>query len=142
MFTALDGKGENGNIAPTQNKKTVLVIEDQELLLSLLQDELTAVGHRALVGTTGEEGLRVLEEAGGNVALIFLDLILPKMDGFAVLKQLKSDSRFKDIPVVVLSNLGEEENIKRATELGAVEYFIKADMTPEKVIEIVNRVAV
>lgn len=119
-------------------KKVVLIIEDEELLLTLLRDELEAAGYKVMISKTGEDGLFQLKNTK-KIDLILLDLILPKMDGFSVLKQLKYDSRFNHIPVVVLSNLGEEQNIKRAFELGAKDYFIKADMTPDKIIVIVNK---
>lgn len=123
-----------------QNRKTILIIEDDELLLTLLQDELVNAGHSVIISKTGEDGLLQIKQANPKVDLIFLDLMLPKMSGFDVLKQLKYDERFRNVPVIVLSNLGEERDIKSALELGASDYFIKADMTPEKILEATDKI--
>ena len=69
---------------------------------------------------------------------ILLDIIMPKMDGFAVLKALKEDVKTKNIPVMLLTNLGQEEDIKRGEELGVVGYLVKANTTPSEVVEAVK----
>ena len=119
-------------------KKTVLIVEDEELLLTLLRDELVQRGYSVLVSKTGEDAVAVLGESDTTIDLIALDLMLPKMDGFAVLEHIKKDDRLQNIPVVVLSNLGGDENTKRAMDLGAADYFVKSDMTPDKIADLVK----
>lgn len=123
-----------------KSKKTIFIIEDQELLLTLLRDELTAVGYEVLISRTGEDGLMQLKQNFNKIDLLILDLVLPKMDGFSVLDEMRRDERFHNIKIIILSNLGEESNVKKALSLGAIDYLIKADMTPDKIINIVNKI--
>jgi DNA-binding response OmpR family regulator len=93
-----------------------------------------------------KENLSIQSAADGEAAieylkknpapnLMLLDLMIPKKSGFDVLKEIKTNTQWKDIPVIILSNLGQESDIKRGKELGAVEYIIKADVNIEDVIE-------
>ena len=84
----------------------------------------------------GESGL----EKAKNILpdFILLDIIMPKMDGFAVLKALKKNKETKDIPVMLLTNLGQEEDIQRGEELGVIGYLVKANTTPSEVVEMVK----
>lgn len=116
--------------------KKVLIIEDDSLLLKVLSagflDEKFEVA-------TVENGLEALEAVKKFMpGIILLDLIIPGIDGFAVLKQLKEDDETKKIPVVVISNLGSEADIKSTKALGADEYFIKANTELEKIISFVK----
>ena len=70
-----------------------------------------------------------------NPDVILLDIILPQMDGFSVLKKLKSDSATKNFPVILLTNLGQDGDVKKGLELGAIDYLIKANYTPSQVVE-------
>jgi CheY-like chemotaxis protein len=76
----------------------------------------------------GEEGLRLAAEIEPDI--VFLDIRLPKMDGFDVLERLRADDRLKHLPVIILSNYAEEELIERGLKLGALEFLVKADTTP------------
>jgi DNA-binding response OmpR family regulator len=106
-------------------KKTIiLIIEDDEVLLRALY--LTFHGSNYTIATAedGDTGLKMAQRLKPNI--ILLDLLLPKMNGFDFLKYAKANSALKDIPVIVLSNLGDEENITKAKELGAIDYFVKS----------------
>lgn len=92
-------------------------------------------GYTVLSAYHGLDGVKIAEEH--KPALIVLDIIMPKMDGFAALKKLKKNEATAAIPVLLLTNLGQEEDIRKGKELGAVDYFIKANHTPQ---EIVNKV--
>lgn len=81
----------------------------------------------------GEEGLRKIY--GEKPDLIILDLMLPKKDGFEILKEIKDNKDVKDIPVIILSNLGQDNDIKRGLELGAVDFLVKIDYSIAKVVE-------
>jgi len=103
---------------------TILVVEDDEVLLRALYLLLQGEGYAIASATDGETALSMARRIVPD--LILLDLILPKMHGFDVLRDVKADPKIKDIPVVVLSNLGDRTDIDRAKDLGAADYFVKA----------------
>lgn len=109
-------------IQPVPPKK-IFIIEDEKPLSHALELKLNQVGYKTQTARNGEEALKILETE--TFDLILLDLIIPKIDGFKVLAELRQ-KKLKT-PVMVTSNLGQEEDIKRAKELGAIDYFIKAD---------------
>ena len=113
-------------------KKTILIIEDEEMLSSMYKVKFDNEGYQVLTATDGVSGLDLA--AKDKPDLILLDIIMPKLDGFAVLKKLKTDPATKTIPVVLLTNLGQDEDLKRGKELGAAGYLIKANNTPSEVI--------
>ena len=85
-------------------------------------------GYQVIMAKDGEEGLRLADEIKPDI--IFLDIRLPKVDGFAVLEGLRSRDEIKHVPVVILSNYGEQELVERGLKLGALEYLIKSQTTP------------
>lgn len=106
-------------------KLTILIVEDEEILLRALYLLLHEKGYTIASATDGESGLRMTERIKPD--LILLDLLLPKLNGFDFLKDLKANPALTKIPVLVLSNLGDKADIERATSLGALDYFVKAD---------------
>ena len=117
-------------------KHLVLLIEDEPEIAEIYRLKLEKEGFPVLVAMDGESGLQLAREK--NPSLILLDILLPKIDGFAVLKQLKQDERTKDIPVFVFSNLTQEEDRKKASDLQADGYFVKAQFTPSEFAQRVN----
>jgi DNA-binding response OmpR family regulator len=115
--------------APT----AILVIEDEQFLRNLISEKLRHEGYAVRAAIDGEDGLRMAREA--PPALILLDLLLPGIDGFEVLRRLKKDRESAGVPVLVLSNLGQREDIDRAMALGAEGFLIKANFTPGQVVE-------
>lgn len=115
-----------------KDKKHILLVEDDKLLQSLLGRKLENEGFSFEIASNGSEVFEKLETFPAQ--LIFLDLVLSGMDGFQILEKLKKDEATKDIPVVVLSNLGQDSDIKRSLELGAIDHMIKADFTPQEII--------
>lgn len=113
-------------------KKHILLIEDDGFLASIYAQKLELEGMDVSLATNGEEGLRMA--AKDKPALILLDLIMPKMNGFQVLEQIKQDPETKNIPVLVLSNLGQKEDVERCMALGAVGYVIKAHSLPHETV--------
>lgn len=111
----------------------VLVVEDTQLLRRMYHDRLVADGFDVSVAGDGLEALNMLRSA--PVDLVVLDLIMPRMGGLDVLEAVKADPRLKEIPVVILTNLGEESAIQRALDLGAVDYLIKNAAKPADVSE-------
>ncbi len=117
--------------------KKILVVEDEATLQKALVEVLEQSGYEALSAMDGERGLQLAKEE--NPDLILLDIILPKMDGFEVLKALKEDPKAANIPVIILTNLGDVSSVQQALELGANSYLVKADFHLNDVIEKVER---
>ncbi|HOK00607.1 MAG TPA: response regulator [Candidatus Pacearchaeota archaeon] len=115
--------------------KKVLIVEDDKFLRELMAQKLIKEDYDVVEAIDGEDGLSKAKETKPD--LILLDLILPGIDGFEVLAKLKEDVSVSEIPVVILSNLGQREDIERGLKLGAVDFLIKAHFTPQ---EIVNKV--
>jgi len=116
----------------TKEKKIkVLLIEDEKEVAELYKLKLTLDGYEVITAENGQEGL---DKANSyRPELIFLDIKMPEMDGFEVLKKLRAAARTKDIPVVVLSNFDEQDLIEKGLTLGANEYLIKSQFTPEDI---------
>lgn len=116
--------------------KKILIVEDEKPLARALELKLQSSGFTTVVVFDGEAALAALQD--GNTSLILLDLILPKLDGFGLLAKLKEQGI--KIPVIVLSNLGQQEDINKAKTLGAIDYFVKSDTTLVSLIEQVKRI--
>jgi two-component system phosphate regulon response regulator PhoB len=120
-----------------KGKGIILLVEDDALLLEVLKLQIESEGFQV---KTAVNGLDVLELARKFVPnLILLDLIIPGIDGFAVLKELKADEKLVKIPVIVLSNLDKESDIKSTIALGAVEHIVKADVKVEYILKVIKR---
>lgn len=115
----------------------VLLVEDEKILGDVLKEKLEQENLTVDWVTDGEAAMTKAKSFSPD--LIILDLILPKKDGFEVLKELKANFKLKNIPVVVLSNLGQDEEIKRALSLGAVDYLVKAQHPINEVIEQIKK---
>lgn len=113
--------------------KKILIVEDDRFLRELMSRKLASEGFEVIEAEDGEEGMKKMRETKPD--LILLDLILPEMDGFEVLARKAEDEEIKKIPVVVLSNLGQREDIEKALSLGAIDYIVKANMAPKEIIE-------
>ena len=110
----------------------ILIIEDDKFLRELISRKLSDEGFDIEPAVDGEEGLKKTKTV--KPELVLLDLILPGMDGFEVLAKIKEDSSLASIPVIVLSNLGQREDIEKGMKLGAVDYLVKAHFTPNEII--------
>lgn len=113
-------------------KTKVLIVEDDKFLRDLILQKLQREGFDTIPALDGEEGLKLAKEKLPDI--ILLDLILPGLDGFEVLRQVKADSNTKLIPVIVLSNLGQKEDMDRAFSGGAEDFMVKANFTPGEII--------
>jgi two-component system alkaline phosphatase synthesis response regulator PhoP len=112
--------------------RRILLAEDDRFLRKAAGAMLRRQGFTVLTAEDGEEALRVARAETPD--LILLDLIMPKMQGFEVLKALKSDPQTSPIPVVILSNLGQESDSKAAREMGALDYWVKANLALEELV--------
>lgn len=108
------------------NKKEVLIIEDEAVLLELFADRFASEGFKALQATTAEKGIRLALEDKPD--LILLDIILPKMDGLTMLKMLREDPWGRNVPVIILSNVSDQQKISQAMKYGVYDYIIKTDL--------------
>ena len=119
-------------------KKRILIIEDDKFLRELIIKKLNNEGYGALGAVDGEEGLEKVKKESPD--LILLDLILPGIDGFEVLSKIKEDVALSSIPVIILSNLGQREEVEKGLKMGAVDYMIKAHFTPGEITEKIKTV--
>ena len=113
--------------------KKIIVVEDEPILLKALNIELLSAGFEVLSATAGDSGLELISKEKPDAVL--LDLLLPKMNGFEILRQLQENPQLKTIPVIVLSNLGQKDEQKKALGLGAIDYFIKSNTNLDGVVE-------
>jgi DNA-binding response OmpR family regulator len=120
------------NNIPEKKNLLVLVVEDDFFLVNVHKKKLVKEGFEVLVAGNGNEALDLARKNKPDI--ILLDLIMPIKDGFQALKELKADSELKNIKVIVLSNLGQEEDKQRAMEAGAVDYIVKANVSFREII--------
>lgn len=125
--------GEPDRTGTTGTEKRLLVVEDEEALLSTLREELEDAGFAVDVAVTGDEALRKIQEQPPDGVL--LDLLFTQgPDGMAVLSRLKQDERTRALPVIILSNVGDDEYVRRALELGADAFFVKTQHSLQDLI--------
>ena len=113
------------------NKK-VLVVEDEKVLGDLLSRRLEKEELNFKLAVNAEEGFKKAKEMEPD--LILLDIILPGISGFELLEKLKTDPETKEIPVIILSNLGQKSEVSKGRELGALDYLVKADFDLDEII--------
>ena len=118
--------------------KSILLVEDDPFLIDIYVTKLKEVGFSVKTAVDGEESLRKIEEQVPDVLL--LDIVLPHTDGWEILRKIKKNSKFNKIKVIILSNLGQKEEVKKGLELGAVKYLIKAHYTPSEVVEEIKKI--
>lgn len=111
----------------------IMIVEDDQFLSSLSAGRLKKEGYKISVASDGEQALKMLESDIPD--LMLLDIIMPGINGFEVLKTIKGDARYKDIPVVIFSNLGQDHEIEEAKRLGADDFMIKAKFTLKEVVD-------
>jgi len=119
--------------------KRVLLVEDEPLLIDLYQERFSEEDFSLEIARDGNEALK---KADLGADLILLDILLPGINGFEVLRRLKRNLDTRDIPVIVLTNLGSEQSDsdkQLAFSLGAVDYLVKSYHTPDEMVEIVNK---
>lgn len=120
-------------------KKLILIAEDEPAYAKILKTRLEKEGYAIVVVPNGEELLKIIRVESS--VLVVLDLIMPIKNGFEVLFEMKHDEKLKTIPVLALSNLGQEEDIERAKRLGADDYLVKTDETFYDVIYKIKKLA-
>ena len=116
--------------------KQILLVEDEPIIRDMYEMILKKKGYQIDLAEDGETALNKITQAPEKYSLILLDIMLPKVDGITVLKKIKQpDSAAKDIPVFLLTNLGQENLIKEAMALGAIQYWIKSNIFPMDLVK-------
>ena len=118
--------------------KTILLVEDDPFLVDLYTTRLKVAGFETEVAITGKEGLEKLKEKRPD--LLVLDIVVPTIDGWEVLQELRKNEGFNDLKIIVLSNLDQKSDIERAYDLGVKRYLIKAHYTPTEVIKEIKKI--
>ena len=118
--------------------KKILLIEDDKFLRKVINKKLSKEGYLVIEAIDGEKGLKAIEEEKPD--LVLLDLVLPEIDGFEVLAKMKTNPAISKIPVIILSNLGEKEEIEKGFRMGAKDYLIKAHLTPGEIVDRIESV--
>ena len=119
-------------------KKKIVIIEDDSFILKALEIKFKNKDFDILVASDGEAGLEMARREAPD--LVLLDLILPKLPGFKVLEELKRGRKTKDILVMILTNLGQQDEEKKGRELGAIDYFVKANISLNVLVKRVEEV--
>lgn len=119
------------------NAIKILLVEDDSFLAGMYVTKLNLEGFKVTLKSDGEEALEAVKNESPD--LILLDIVLPKKSGFDVLKEIKSDPKLKDIRVILLTNLGQREDVTKGLQLGADDYLIKAHFMPSEVVEKIKK---
>ena len=118
--------------------KKILLIEDDSFLTDIYLTKLKGEGYQVDVARDGESGLEKVKKLKPD--LLILDIILPKFNGWEVLGQIRKDPKFEKLKVIIISNLGDEKDIERGFDLGAIKYFVKTEQTPTEVVEKIKEI--
>lgn len=116
-----------------ENKKIIMIVEDDSFVMDIYKTKLSQEGFGVVEAINGAEALKKLKVTRPD--LMLLDIVMPYMDGLEVLKNIKNNVDTKNIPVILLTNLSQKEEIDRGLELGANDYLIKSHFTPSEVLE-------
>ena len=116
----------------------ILLVEDDSFLASVYATKFELEGFSVFHAPDGEAGLQMAEKVMPDI--ILLDILMPKMDGFEALHRLKLDPKLVKIPVIMLTNLGQKEDVERCLKEGAVDYLIKAHFVPGEAVKKVKKV--
>lgn len=121
------------NSAQESNASHIFIVEDDQFLRDLMERKLVKEGFRVETAIEGDTALQKIAETKPD--LILLDIILPGMDGFTILEKLKQKAELAKIPVILLTNLGQKDDVEKGLKLGAVDYLVKAHFTPADIVE-------
>ncbi|MBU0648975.1 response regulator [Patescibacteria group bacterium] len=120
-----------------KKKKYILVVDDDVFLAKIYKTKLSKEGFELSLAHDGEEALVQIKQKRPD--LILLDLMMPKKDGFEVMEELAKDPECKKIPIIILSNLGQESDVERGLALGAKDYFVKANVSLNDIVKKITK---
>jgi DNA-binding response OmpR family regulator len=121
-----------------ENPKNILLVEDDPFIIDIYTTKLKEVGFNVQSSTDGEDALKKVKE--NKFDLILLDIVLPKLTGLECLKQIKASPQHKNIPIIILSNLGQKYEVEKGLKMGANKYLIKAHYTPSEIIKEIKEI--
>lgn len=121
-------------------KKKILLVEDDPMIVEMYKMRLEEEGFEVLITDRGSEALEWAISRRPEVVL--LDIILPEVDGFSILQNLKNSQETKDIPVLLLTNLGQESDQEKGRQMGVTDYFVKSQHTPADIIQKINSIII
>lgn len=119
-------------------KAKVLIAEDDKFLSKVLSDKFTRKNYTAVVASDGIEAVNKIKSEMPDIVL--LDLIMPNKNGFEILEEVKTDAKYKNIPVIILSNLGQKKDVERGKKLGIVDYLVKSNTPINNIVKKVEEV--
>lgn len=122
------------------SKIKIFIAEDDPLMIRLYERTFRLSGYEVEMANDGEEALAKLQKMESAPTLMLLDVMMPKMNGFDLLRQLKQDKKLKNVPVVMLTNLAGQADAEKALGLGAVLYLVKSQYDPKEVVEKVKEI--
>jgi DNA-binding response OmpR family regulator len=114
-------------------QRTILLVEDDPFLSSLLRNRLQKENFIVLLAKDGDEAWKIMRTTMPD--LILLDIILPKKPGFELMEELRNDPQYSNLPIIVISNLGQPEDVRKAQEMRVLEYFVKAKTSIDELVE-------
>ncbi len=113
-------------------KKKILIVEDEKMLADMYATKYGMEGYETAKAFDGQEGLEKAQAANPDV--ILLDIIMPKLVGFTVLQELRKNPKTQSVPIIMLTNLGQDDDVKKGKQYGADDYFVKSNHTPADVV--------
>lgn len=120
------------------SNKKILIIEDEAFLSEMYQTKFESLGYQVITADNGEVGLETIRKEKPSIVL--LDIIMPVMDGYTVLRKIRADAEIKNTLVVIFSNLGQEEEITKGMQMGADDYLVKSNLTPTELVQKIETV--
>jgi len=118
--------------------RKILLVEDDEFIIDIYKQKLEQDGFSVEVAQDGEEALRKVKSIKPD--LLILDIVLPNIDGWEIIKSIKKDEELKGLKIIALTNLKQKEDIKRGQSLGITGYFVKANYTPSQIVKEVKKI--
>jgi len=119
-------------------KKKILIVEDDNFVAEVYFAKLSEMGYEPILAQNGEEGLVALKK--NKIEMILLDILMPVMSGMEMLEEIKKNKEWENIPVILLTNVGEKESIQKVRDMGVKNYLIKSHFTPAEVVEKIESV--
>ncbi len=118
--------------------KNILLVEDDPFLIDIYTTKLKEVGFEVEVAKDGHRALKFLNQK--KYELLVLDIVLPHIDGWEILGKIRKQEKFKDLLIIILSNLGQKQEVKKGLDLGATKYLIKAHYKPSEIVEEIKEI--
>lgn len=121
----------------SNSNKKILIVEDEEDLREMYSSKISSAGYNVITATCGDEGLTAIKKEKPD--LVLLDLIMPRKNGFDVMEELKNDKNKIETPIIILSNLCQDEDMELAKEMGAIDYLIKSQIKLDDLVIRINQ---